>query len=153
MTQVSTAASSPEEIRHCRSATSVHTIPLSKSLAIRVDADTRPHNWKIAELQKGLILVSNGSERVGEGAGFGLPVLVCSNETYFSGTSSVHFSRSDGQWSIRKEFLMDRVARNSFRNVNLQNRGASSLISHLSRLYREQPQFRFLVRKEFSRTI
>ena len=153
MTQVSTAASSSEDIRHSWSATSVHTVPLSKSLAIRVYADTRPHNWKIAELQKGLILVSNGSERVGEGAGFGLPVLVCSNETYFSGTSSVHISRSDDQWSIRKEFLMDRVARNNFRNVNLQNRGARSLISHLSRLYREQPQFRFLVLKKLTRKI
>jgi len=153
MRQVSTAPSSSEDICHSWNATSVHTVPFSKSLAIRVYADTRPHNWKIAELQKGLILVCNGSEKVGEGAGFGLPVLVCSNETYFSGTSRVHVSRSDDQWFIRKEFLMDRVPRNSFRNVNLQNRGARSLISHLSRLYREQPQFRFLVLKKLSRKI
>lgn len=153
MTQVSTAASSSEDIRHAWNATSVHTVPFSKSLAIRIYADTRPHNWKIAELQKGLILVCNGSEKVGEGAGFGTPVLVCSNETYFSGTSSVHVSRRDGQCSIRKEFLMDRVARNNFRNVNLQNRGARSLLSHLSRLYREQPQFRFLALKKLTRKI
>ena len=153
MTQVSTASPSSDDMRQSWNAASVHTVPFSKSLAIRVYADTRPHNWKIAELQKGLILACNGSERVGEGAGFGLPVLVCSNETYFSGTSSVHISRSDDQWSIRKEFLMDRVARNNFRNVNLQNRGARSLISHLSRLYREQPQFRFLVLKKLTRKI
>jgi hypothetical protein len=153
MTKVSAATSSSEDIRHTWNATSVQTVPLSKSLAIRIYADTRPHNWKIAELQKGLILVCNGSEKVGEGAGFGLPVLVCSDETYFSGTSSVRVSRSDGQWSIRKEFLMDRVARNNFRNVNLQNRGARSLLGYLSRLYREQPQFRFLVLKKLTRKI
>jgi hypothetical protein len=153
MTQVSPATSSSEDIHRDWNAASVHTVPFSKSLAIRIYADTRPYNWKIAELQKGLILVCNGSEKVGEGAGFGTPVLVFSNETYFPGTSSVHVSKSDGQWSIRKEFLMDRVARNNFRNVNLQNRRARSLLSHLSRLYREQPQFRFLVLKKLARKI
>jgi hypothetical protein len=145
--------SSSECTDHSWNAANVHTVPLSKSVAIRVYKDARPHNWKIAQLQKGLILVCGGSEKVAEGAGFGLPVLVCSNETYFSGTSVVHVSRNDDQWLIRKEFLMDRVARNNFRNAKLQNRGARFLLGRLSRLYQEQPQFRFLTFKKLTKKI
>ncbi|HYA22380.1 MAG TPA: hypothetical protein VEG31_04350, partial [Thermoproteota archaeon] len=62
-----------------------YTIPLRASLALRIYSDNRPHNLKIAELQKGLILVHDEEELVGEGSGFGVPVLLCSGETYFSG--------------------------------------------------------------------
>jgi len=137
---------------HCRSLvdSDLRTIPISGSVAVRVYRDTRPYNLKIANLQKGLVLVCDGKETVGEGTGFGVPILVYSGETYFSGTCKMHVSKTDGEWSIRKEFLMDRVPRNNFRNVKLQNRKVRNFIEHLSRFYQEQPKFRFLILKELT---
>ena len=137
----------PEDNCSSPSDENAHTIQISDSVAVRVYSNTMPYNLKIAELQKGLILVHNGTETVGEGTGFGVPVLVYSDETYFSGTSKMHVSKIDGKWLIRKEFLLDRVPRNSFRNVKLQNQKARNLLGHFSRFYREQPRFRFLILK------
>jgi hypothetical protein len=127
-----------------------YTIQISDAVAVRVYSNTRPHNLKIAELQKGLILVRDGTETVGEGTGFGVPVLVYSHETYFSGTSKMQVSKIDGEWLIRKKFLMDRVPRNNFRNVKLHNQKARNLLGNFSRFYREQPRFRFLILKELT---
>jgi len=120
------------------------TIRISDLMSLRVYRDTRPSNLKIANLQKGLILVYEGNELVGEGTGFGLPVLVCSDQTYFSGSSTIRGSQEDNRWSIRKEFVMDRTARNRFRNVTLENRLARDLIAYLPRLYQMHPKLRFL---------
>ena len=120
------------------------TIRISDLMSLRVYRDTRPSNLKIANLQKGLILVYEGNELVGEGTGFGLPVLVCSDQTYFSGSSTIRVAQQDDRWSIRKEFMMDRTARNRFRNITLENRVARDLVAYLSRLYQMHPKLRFL---------
>ena len=120
------------------------TIHISDLTSLRVYRDTRPRNLKIANLQKGLILVYEGNELVGEGTGFGLPVLVCSDQTYFSGSSTIRVAQQDDRWSIRKEFIMDRTARNRFRNITLENRLARDLIAYLSRLYQMHTKLRFL---------
>jgi hypothetical protein len=127
-----------------------HTFAMANGVSLRVYSDTRPHNWKIADLQKGLVLVGNGREMVGEGAGFGLPVLVCSDETYFSGTSKTSLSHHDRFWIIRKEFVMDRTARNRFRNVTLENRRVRDFFGYLASLYQRHPQLRFLELKKLT---
>jgi len=70
-----------------------YTLPLSASLRLRIYSDTRPFTWKTADLQKGLIFVCNGEEMVGEGTGFGVPVLKYLDDTYFSGSAHVYLSR------------------------------------------------------------
>jgi len=124
-----------------------HTCSVSDSVSLRIYSGTKPHNLKIADLQKGLILVINGTEAVGEGTGFGLPVLAYSDETYFSGTSRLHVSHRSNRCIIIKEFTMDRVARNSFRNVTLENRAARTFIEHLSDAYQKHLQLRLLALK------
>jgi len=130
-----------------------YTIPFSDDIAVRVYSDTNPHNWKIADLQKGLVLVFKKAETVGEGTGFGLPILVYSDETCFSGTSRIHASRQDNHWLVVKEFVMDRIQRNSFRNIKLKNHRARTLVGHLSRLYQEHPPLRFLTLKNLARNM
>jgi hypothetical protein len=127
-----------------------HNFAMANGAGVRVYSDTRPHNWKIADLQKGLILVGNGTEMVGEGAGFGLPVLVCSDETYFSGTSKTCVSHHGGFGIIKKEFVMDRKARNRFRNVTLENRSTRHFFGYLASLYQKHPQLRFLKLKKLT---
>jgi len=124
-----------------------HTISLSGSVFLRIYASTEPHNLKIADLQKGLIMVIDGAETVGEGTGFGLPVLLYSDETYFSGSSKLYVSQRGNSCVIVKEFIMDRIARNSFGSVNLENRAARSFIDRLSDLYQAHPRFRLLMLK------
>ncbi len=121
-----------------------HTIRIADLISLRVYQDAQPHNMKIANLQKGLVLVYRGHELVGEGTGFGLPILVCSDQTYFSGTSTVQVAQQENRWIIQKEFMMDRTARNRFRNVTLENRVARDLFAHLARLYQVHPNLRFL---------
>jgi hypothetical protein len=147
---MSSVLSSNDEHGLSFSPINMFTTAVSNHVGLRVYSDTRPHNWKIADLQKGLILVFKGTEIVGEGTGFGLPVLVCSDETYFSGTSRVYLSRYGSRWIIRKEFVMDRISRNKFRNVNLENRTVRSFFAYLASLYQKHSRFRFLSFKKFT---
>jgi hypothetical protein len=121
-----------------------HTVTISNRVAVRVYSDTRPHNLELADLQKGLILICDGAETVGEGTGFGFPVLVCRDETYFPGTSKVYLSKRGDSRVIQKEFVMDRIARNRFKNIKLENQAARAFLAYLAGLYQEHSRFRFL---------
>ena len=129
------------------------TVRISDRTCVRVYSSTQPRNWKIAKLQKGLVLVHNGAETVGEGTGFGLPVLVYSDETYFSANSRVNVERQGNGIRITKEFLMDRMARNRFRNVALENRTVRGLLAFLAQKYQKHSHFRFLTLKDLTRRI
>jgi hypothetical protein len=123
------------------------TLPLLDSFALRVYADTRPRNGKIADLQKGLILVHKGVETIGEGTGFGFPVLICSNETYFSEKALVYLSKQKNLTLIRKEFQMDKIARNQFRNLRIENRKLRGLLRYVNWLYQRHKGLRILALK------
>jgi hypothetical protein len=125
------------------------TVHLSNSLALKVYPDSKPCNLKIASLQKGLIFVCDGKERIGEGTGFGFPVLMYPRETIFSRTSTVCVAQTAESVQIQKEFLMDTTARNKFRNVRLENEKARAFIRFLSEIYRKNRRLRFLSLKEF----
>lgn len=133
-----------------RQKTDDYTFPLSDTIMLRIYSSTRPHNQKIAGLQKGLILAVKGAEIVGEGTGFGLPVLEYSFETLFSASSAVDVSTHLGTSVITKQFSMDRIARNSFMNIKLENRMARKVIDQLSFLYQYSPHFRFLLLKDLT---
>ena len=49
-----------------RSNSEKHTIPISRSVSLDVYSSTKPHNLKIAGLQKGLVFVCNGTEKIGK---------------------------------------------------------------------------------------
>ena len=122
-----------------------HTIPLSSHLALRIYSETKPHNWQIADLQKGLILAYKGMEMVGEGTGFGVPVLICSDETYFSGSAQLYLSRQDDPKIIRKEFFMDTVQRKKIGKVNLENQKVRAISRYQAGLYQKHRHLRLLM--------
>jgi hypothetical protein len=124
------------------------TVPVSDSLALRVYSDTRPHNGKIAELQKGLILIHKDRETVGEGTGFGLPVLICSDETYFSEKVQVYLAQQENASVVRKEFYMDKIARNQFRNVKMENPKLRVMLRYIAGLYQRRKGLRNLTLKD-----
>ena len=120
-------------------------ISLSKNLTLRVYSDTKPFHGKIADLQKGLILINKGVETVGEGTGFGVPIIVCKDETYFSGSSIVFMSKREDSIVIRKEFRMDRIARNTFRNITLVNRKLRALLRYIASFYQKSKRLNRLL--------
>ena len=97
-----------------------HTFTISDSVSLKVYSTTNPKNMKIANLQKGLILLCNGTDVIGEGTGFGVPIAKYSGDTVFSGSSSLYVRRRGNIVEIRKEFLMDLVARDRLRNLKLK---------------------------------
>lgn len=125
-----------------------YTIHVSSVFAFRVYSDTRPRNSYISSLQKGLILVYNGAETIGEGTGFGVPVLIYSDEAYFSGSSNVYLFEQDDSKVIRKEFFMDRVPRERLGRIRLGNQGIARLLSRalkvLAEFYRHHKHLQFL---------
>jgi hypothetical protein len=138
-----------EQSNYCeQSNTEKFTIPLSNPIALEVYSNAKPFNLKIASLQKGLILVYNGMERIGEGTGFGFPALIYPKETYFSGSSTFSVKQTPNSIRITKEFQMNRTARNKFRNINLENQKARAFIRHLADLYQKNRHLRFLSLKE-----
>lgn len=93
------------------------TIRLPNQLSLRLYADSRPHCMETAAIQKGLVLMIDDEELIGEGIGFGVPVAKYKDKTYFSSCANVEIlkgkSRSD--FSLRKTFILDAVSRKKFR--------------------------------------
>ena len=109
-----------------------HTLAMSDSIALRVYSNTNPPNMKIANLQKGLILLCNGNDVIGEGTGFGVPIVKYADETVFSGSSFLYVRRHGTIAEVRKEFHMDLVARDRFRNLELENLRVRTLFDYFS---------------------
>lgn len=141
-----------------------HTFTISDSVALRVYSNTKPPNMKIADLQKGLILLFNGTDVVGEGTGFGVPIAKYSDETVFSGSSFLYVRRHGNVFEIRKEFFMDLVARDRFRNLKLENPRIRTLFDYISTLYQRHKRlarsilivkgllFKFGIKSSFTRS-
>ena len=108
---------------------------ISDLIAIRIYSSTEPRNLKIADLQKGIVLLYKGKELVCEGTGFGVPILKYIDETFFSGSAILKISKQENQVIISKEFIMDRVSRDKFREHKLENSKIRTLIDHISSLY------------------
>ena len=117
-----------------------NTHPISNSVAVRVHSDTKPKNMKTAQLQKGLILLYKGTEVIGEGTGFGVPIVKYFDETIFSGSSSLTVRTWGTIVEIRKKFIMDLVTRNTIRNCILENPKIRTLLDYISTIYKRQYQ-------------
>ncbi|MCJ7634298.1 hypothetical protein MUP77_18150 [Candidatus Bathyarchaeota archaeon] len=118
-------------------ASNQHTYSISDSVALRIYSDTKPQNLKIANLQKGIIFLYNETEVAGEGTGFGVPIGKYSDETFFSGSSFLQVHNKENSSIIRKEFSMDLIARDKFRNLKPENKKLRRIIDSISSFYQK----------------
>jgi hypothetical protein len=83
------------------------TLASFNNISLKLYPDCKPHNLKIARLQKGLVLVMDGKEIIEEGIGFGVPVVKYTDKTFFPGSSKVFFDKDHGV--VEKVFAMDTI--------------------------------------------
>lgn len=83
------------------------TLSLGDGLALRAYQDARPHTGKIDELQKGLVLVADGRERVEEGFGFGAPIVRYGEMTYLSREAEVTLGNGVPATALVKTYEID----------------------------------------------
>jgi hypothetical protein len=81
------------------------TFPATGDLSLRFYNSTAPENGKLSGIQKGAVLLVGGNETIGEGAGFGAPVLNWGGRTYFSRTARTE----PVEGGLSKVFRMDTV--------------------------------------------
>jgi hypothetical protein len=115
-----------------------YSVILKGSLALRVYPDTRPHNMKIAQIQKGLVLVLNERELIEEGAGFGVPVAIFSDRTCFSGSAETLIMDNVQSKIVIKRYRIDTVSKKGWKNTVLPEIPILKFISNrLENAYRK----------------
>lgn len=113
-------------------------------MSLQLYSDTRPRNGQIAGLQKGLILVHNGTSLVGEGTGFGVPVARYREKTYFSGSSTVQVFEKNNCTIIAKQFVLDMVSQKEFGKAKIGSNLTRKIWMGLDDLYMQHKRLRLL---------
>jgi hypothetical protein len=133
------------------------TVSFSKNVALNIYSDTQPCNGLLKGISKGLVLVQNGNELIGEGAGFGVPVALYRDKTYFPGSSMLHVPRQRDCTICVKQFTLDLLPEKWFRKARLENKTQRRLSSQIASLYGKyghvRHTFETLKLKNLSRSI
>jgi hypothetical protein len=133
------------------------TVPFSKNVALNIYSDTQPYNGLLGGISKGLVLVQNGNELIGEGSGFGVPVALCREKTYFPGSSMLHVLRREDCTAFVKQFTLDMLPEKWFRKARLENITQRRLSGQIASIYGKYEHVRYafetLKLKNLSRSI
>jgi len=101
------------------------------SVSLRVYADSRPHMLQTAKLQKGVVLVYNGTELVGEGLGIGVPVCRYQDGTRFSMSAEAFIDNSADHPKRVESYDINGIAAKRFRGMPIRREGSLAHVLHL----------------------
>lgn len=121
----------------------VFAFKVSQDLVLRCYADCRPHNLVTSELQKGLVLVRGGKELIEEGLGFGTPVIIYEDRTYFSRTAEMSVLESEGRpEDLSKSFFVDCVSKKRMWNIPVSDHVYLPLSKASAKLFKKRRKSR-----------
>jgi hypothetical protein len=107
------------------------TLYLDNRLSVRLYKDARPNCLETASLHKGLVLISNGSELIEEGVGFGVPVVRYEDKTYFSSSAGVTVGENGNSHLLEKRYVLDTISRKRFWKASYINDDFYSFVHKL----------------------
>ena len=90
------------------------TIHLTDRLSVRLYKDCRPNCLETGGLQKGLVLLLNGTELIEEGVGFGLPIVKYDDKTFFSSKADLSIQKTSSGYMLTKAYTLDTVSLKKF---------------------------------------
>jgi len=114
------------------------TADLDDSTSVRLYEDSRPNNLETSQLQKGLVLVYRGKEIIGEGMGFGAPVVLYSDRTFYSSSAETSFYQTGNLKILTKKFVIDTISRKKLSATYLNDRGYRFFHKHFHKLYTQK---------------
>jgi hypothetical protein len=112
---------------------------VSNNLSLRLYEDSRPYNYEIGKIQKGLVLLNKGKEIIGEGAGFGVPVAKYRDKTFFPGSAKIY---TTDEKNFVKIFKLNTVSLKHFKTVLLPDSIYHKLHRVFTELYLNYKNFR-----------
>jgi hypothetical protein len=121
----------------------VYTYGLDESITLKLYPDNRPFNLEASMLHKGIVLEYNGAEKIGEGMGFGVPVVKYRDKTFFSGSSTIFFE-TDTTDLITKIFTLDKVSKKYYKSNQISDKIYQPFHRVFTFLYLRLKPLRFL---------
>lgn len=117
------------------------TIPLFADTCLKIGpVFNRAGNYPTSQLQKGLILVSNGRDLAEEGVGFGVPVLMLGDKTIFPGEIRLAYLEEGPHQKVNARFLMNLEEKlTSHSRGNVESKPLYRIKHYLEHLYKNFP--------------
>ncbi len=84
-----------------------YRVVLENGLGLAMYSGSKPHVGKIAGLQKGLILTQYGKNLIGEGYGFGLPMIVVNGATWLASKAKTGKFVHGDTTILSKQYIFD----------------------------------------------
>jgi len=90
---------------------------------------------------------------VGEGTGFGVPIVRFRDKTYFSGSSTIQIFKKDNCTTTVKKFALDTISDKRFRRVKIDTKAIRKLSMRLEELYQKHRHMRLLTMANLSKRV
>jgi hypothetical protein len=119
-------------------------IPLFSEISLRISPVlTHGESYPTSQLQKGLILISNGQDLAEEGVGFGVPVLKMGVRTIFPGDIELACRKEGSCQVITAIFFLNLEERLTSQSLgSVKSRSLYWIKNHLSDVHRRFPPTR-----------
>lgn len=120
------------------------TFPFFQDIYLRIGPiPLNGTGYPSSELQKGLILISNGQDLTEEGVGFGVPVLMKGLKTIFAGDTELTWLNKGSRQEIVATFIMNLEESLSSQSFGIiKSRPLYGIKNRLADLHRRFPLFR-----------